>query len=367
MQRTNLVLVGEAWGEAEARLSQAFVGPSGAALLSMLAESGLIDWTSADRDFLRRYYTTQDSLLIDAIWQLHPEIFRTNVFNIHPARNDLSNLCGDKAFALPGFGKLGEGWIHARYADELTRLGTDLIRVNPNVVVCLGNVALWALSGKVGISKLRGTTLLSTHTVSGFKLLPTYHPAAILRQWEQRPTVIADLMKAAAEAEYAEIRRPEREIWIEPTIEDIQSFITKYIRGCKLLSVDIETSGSRITCIGFAPSANLGIVIPFDDERREGGSYWHDEQSERKAWAYVKLVCEDISIPKLFHNGLYDITFLYRSMKIKVQGAEEDTMLLHHALQPESLKGLGYLGSVYLQERAWKNMRTKETTIKRDA
>jgi len=42
-------------------------------------------------------------------------------------------------------------------------------------------------------------------------------------------------------------------------------------------------------------------------------------------------------------------------------------MLLHHALQPESLKGLGYLGSIYTNEHNWKIMRDRVTkTIKRD-
>jgi hypothetical protein len=54
-------------------------------------------------------------------------------------------------------------------------------------------------------------------------------------------------------------------------------------------------------------------------------------------------------------------------MKIKVLGAAEDTMLLSHALHPESLKGLGYLGSVYSSEAAWKHMRKKHETIKRGA
>jgi hypothetical protein len=52
-------------------------------------------------------------------------------------------------------------------------------------------------------------------------------------------------------------------------------------------------------------------------------------------------------------------------MGIRVMGLEEDSMLLNHALQPESLKSLGYLGSVYSDEGTWKNMR-KEHTTKRD-
>jgi hypothetical protein len=42
-------------------------------------------------------------------------------------------------------------------------------------------------------------------------------------------------------------------------------------------------------------------------------------------------------------------------------------MLLHHALQPESPKGLDFLGSVYTEEASWKLMRPRgKQTIKRD-
>jgi hypothetical protein len=41
-------------------------------------------------------------------------------------------------------------------------------------------------------------------------------------------------------------------------------------------------------------------------------------------------------------------------------------MLLHHALHPESEKGLGFLGSVYTNEASWKLMRGKSETIKRE-
>jgi hypothetical protein len=53
-------------------------------------------------------------------------------------------------------------------------------------------------------------------------------------------------------------------------------------------------------------------------------------------------------------------------MHIKVYGATEDTMLLNHALQPEMLKNLGFLGSIYSDERSWKGMAKHGKTIKRD-
>lgn len=363
-----LIFLGEARGANEHKLNSSFVGPSGVELLRMSHEAGLITLTAIDQDYINSFYRTGDPAQLEAVWGLHPEVHRTNVFNLHPPGNKLEEFCGTKAQAIGGYPSLGKSmYIRAEFEPELQRLQDELINLDPNLIVCLGNTALWALAGRTGISKLRGTTLLSTHTVDGFKLLPTYHPAAVLRQWELRPTTIADLMKASREAAYPDIRRPHREIWIEPTIEDIKDFIANHIRGCSLLSTDIETSGQRVTCIGFAPSAALGIVIPFDDSRRASGSYWPTGEAEKQVWEIVRGILEDSSVPKLFHNGLFDITFLWRSYGIKTLNAKEDSMLLSHALHPESLKGLGYLGSIFSGESNWKSMRTKNETIKADS
>jgi DNA polymerase I-like protein with 3'-5' exonuclease and polymerase domains len=86
-----------------------------------------------------------------------------------------------------------------------------------------------------------------------------------------------------------------------------------------------------------------------------------------KCWRIVRRILENPRTPKLFQNGMYDIAFLWRAYGIKTVNAAEDTMLLQHAIQPEALKGLGYLGSIYSDEGSWKHMRKKDETIKRDA
>ena len=53
-------------------------------------------------------------------------------------------------------------------------------------------------------------------------------------------------------------------------------------------------------------------------------------------------------------------------MGIACRGAAEDTMLLHHALQPEMEKGLAFLGSVYTDEATWKFMSKVDTLKKED-
>ena len=363
-----IVLIGEAQGENEAKLGVGFVGTSGAELLRMLDDAQVITLTSEDRSYLSKFYRTRDPWTLAAIWDLHPEVFRTNVFQQHPPQNDLAYFCGPKAEGIPYFPILQKSkYVRKEFQHELDRLGDEILLHDPNLIIAMGNTPLWALMGRTGITKLRGTTCVSTHTISGYKLLLTYHPAAVTRQWELRPTTVADLSKALREKDFPDVRRPKREIWIEPTIEDIETFIQTFIQGCKLLAVDIETSGQQITCIGFAPRTDLALVVPIHDERAKSGSYWTTQADERRCWSLIREVLEDRSIPKVFQNGLYDIPFLLRSYGIRVMGAKEDTMLLHHALQPESLKGLGYLGSIYTDEGPWKQERKGTETIKRDA
>lgn len=368
--KPKIVLCGEAYGENEAKINAPFVGASGIELLRMLDEAGIIELTSTDFDYINKYYREGSPLFIDMIWRLHPELHRTNVFMQHPPGNRLEWFCGPRDEAIKGYPALikgkAKGYVRREFIPELERLGDELIAIEPNLVICFGNTALWALAGSTGVSKLRGTTSVSSHTATGFKLLAAYHPAAVLRQWELRPVTVLDLMKAKRESDYPDLRRPRREIWIEPGIEDIERFINEHIIGCTLLSVDIETSGSRITCIGLSPRPDLALVVPFDDERAKSRSYWPTMALERAAWGHIRRVLEDREITKLFQNGMYDIAFIWRSTGIKVYGASEDSMLCHHALQPEALKGLAFLGSVYSSESAWKSNRKVET-IKSDS
>lgn len=339
----SIAIVGEAWGAEEEKERTPFVGYSGFLLTQMLEEAGIA----------------------------RADCFLTNVFNFRPHHNKLETLYGSKAEGIPGYPAFEKSkYFREEFSGELERLGNELVEVNPNLVIALGRVALWALCGSSAISKARGTTRLSTHTATGFKVLPTYHPAAVVREWTLRPIVVADLFKAEREQAFPDIRRPKRQVWIEPSLEDLEAFYEQYIRPRSIeqgieLSIDIETAGTQITCIGFG-YADVSIVIPFVDQRRKNRSYWLTAKDEGCAWNFIRRVLENSSIRKLFQNGMYDIAFIWRSKGIKTFNASEDTMLIHHALQPESLKGLGFMASVYCDEGDWKQMREKTQTIKKD-
>src|SRR6267154_2540500 len=176
--KPKLVLCGEAWGEQEQKIGASFCGASGIELLRMLDESGIITLTSADFDYINKYYRATGAdgpLFIDMIWRLHPELHRTNVFMRHPPGNRLERFCGSRAEGIKGYPSLikgkSRGYVRQEFIPELERLGDELERLNANLVVCFGNTALWALCGTTGVSKLRGTTSLSTHTITGVKCL----------------------------------------------------------------------------------------------------------------------------------------------------------------------------------------------------
>jgi hypothetical protein len=60
------------------------------------------------------------------------------------------------------------------------------------------------------------------------------------------------------------------------------------------------------------------------------------------------------------------MNYMLRTVGIAARRMKDDTMLMHHALQPEMEKGLGFLGSVYTDEPAWKFMRAKHETLKKE-
>lgn len=338
---TKIAIIGEAWGEHEERLRSPFVGPSGYELTRMLSEAGIH----------------------------RADCFLTNVFNLRPRpNNDIENLCVAKSdtSAASGLPPLKAGkYLRAEFLPELQRLLQELRDLRPNLCIALGNTAAWALLHNSGISKIRGT-ITEASALRGFKVLPTYHPAAILREWSLRHVTVLDFMKAKREAEFPEIRRPERTVYIEPSLQDLGEFYAQHVATSNRLSIDIETRGNQITCFGVATSPSVAIVVPFVDDRKPGGSYWASELDELSAWGWVRAVCA-APAPKVFQNGLYDIHFLWRAYGIPVVNPEDDTMLLHHALMPESEKGLGFLGSVYTNEASWKMMRARgKTTIKRE-
>lgn len=346
---TDIMLVGEAWGKQEEEEGRPFVGASGFYLDQMLSQVGI-----------RR-----------------SDCYVTNVFNVRPQpSNDVENLCGPKAMGISWMPPLKAGkYVSAEYEPELKRLYREIATHSPNVIVAFGATAGWALLRTSGIKRVRGAPalahpdtrkLVASPTWQG-KIIPTYHPAAMMRDMSLRPIILSDLDKTARNASFPEIIKPHREFYVEPTYQDLLDFERAYIEDAPRLSVDIETKGRHITCIGFAPSRDRALVVPFWNPAQADGNYWRTFEEERLVWSWVKRNLQRRNVVYIGQNFMYDMTVLLRQYGITVDAREhEDTMLLHHALQPEMEKGLGFLATLYTDEPQWKFMRTKHETAKKE-
>ena len=341
-----LAVVGEAYGENEAKVNHPFVGKAGAELWRMLYEAGF------EIPYLGPYYP--GALKMKVLWQ-STSFHLTNVFMERPEGNKVEQFLGKVSegaevdMSLP---PLRPGMrLLTRYRFHLERLWEELRELQPNLILALGNTACWALLQVTKISSLRGTVAQSPFG----KVLPTYHPAAVLRNYELRPITVLDLFKARREAESPDFARKRREIWVEPSVEDLWKWWDMHGKHSDLLSIDIETErATQISEVGIASDATHAIHIPFIVQRTK--SYWGSEKEEIEAWHFVRHVMTS-PIPKVGQNFLYDIQFFWRKMGIPTRYFDHDTMLLHHALFPGMQKSLGFLASIYSNEVAYKELR----------
>ena len=168
------------------------------------------------------------------------QVYLTNVFNLRPLQNDIKSLCTTRALGSTIFTTplLPSKYLKPEYEKEILRLLEEVESVKPNLLVLLGNTACWAILNDSKISKLRGA-ICESSAIPGQKCLPIYHPAAVLGQYEFRHvTVLRDSSKLKGEGEFPEIRRIEREIWLDPQISDIENFYNRYVLTADKMAFD---------------------------------------------------------------------------------------------------------------------------------
>ena len=343
-----IAFVGEAPGDDEVNPVRGprrpLIGPSGRVFNAMLRAAGL------DRG---------------AFWI-------GNVFDEQLPGNYVGNWCsgvetklGWAGYALPPIGR--EGFLRPEHAWHLDRLCEELEAAKPTVIVPMGATALWAFTGSTEIGAARGHTQLATRVMPGVKLLPTYHPAFVIKQWRWFTVGVGDFIKARREAEFKRLRHRKRRLLLEPSLADLWEYKDAVLDKADYLSIDIETGWGQITCFGVGPSPEVAMCCPFVDLRRADRNYWRGVKDELEAWRWVRAVCES-PIPKLGQNFTYDTFWILDHEKIKMRNYLHETRLLHHALFPELPKDLGFMAANYENVGPWKLMRRagKGGTEKRD-
>ncbi len=340
----DIAFVGEAYGSNEEREGKPFVGQSGELLSQILGELG-IDRTQA---------------------------FLTNMINARPPGNDILQFFNFTQDARARFLQPIRGlYPKPNVIAGVEKLAIQLRTVQPKIVVGFGNYPLWALTEgnfsiadklrrkiPTGITSWRGSQLYCREDMGGFPLMPTYHPAGIMRNWPWYYTLRHDLGMRMPKVD-DDWSEPPQEFTIRPSFEVTIGVLEQLIHMADgrpdgfRIAADLETRNGHIACCALAWSASNAISIPFMCTENDEG-YWAEEQE----FIIIKL------LRKLFlhpHVQLVGQNFLYDAQYFALYWAVIvpcylDTMIAQHLCWPGTPKGLDYLSSLYCEHHVyWKD------------
>jgi len=239
--------------------------------------------------------------------------------------------------------------------EQLNDLRKELQAIKPNVILALGKVPLWALTGHNEIQDYRGSILQG----QGHKVVATYHPGGLLTYGKgaefhgywNRQIVKFDFRRAVQQSKFREIVRPNRNLHVCRNSAELADFIKRH-EHLSFPAIDIEaaTDGSCIPiCIGIAFTPQEGITVPLWNN--DGLSNIPDSDL-----AAIWILLANF----LARHGIVGQNFGYDRDKIKRLGfvinfLKSDTMLKAFTVNPELPKNLAFLTSIHTEEPFYKN------------
>lgn len=235
----------------------------------------------------------------------------------------------------------GKWTIHPEGQQYINDLGVELKALNLNCIVAMGNIALLALTSRVGITKWRGSVLEST-LVPSLKVIPTFHPATFIPpkfNFLNKPLICEDLLRAKKESEFKEIRRTERKVHIRPSYNFAISCLNHCyevgLRG-QTIGIDIEVINGEVDCISLGWSGVESISIPF---RYSQGEYFNPEQ-ELEIMLLAARIIQEERISKVGANFIFDLQFLLHKYGIRPAGNLHCTQIAQKISYPDLSAGL---------------------------
>ncbi len=294
-----LAIVGEAPGADEEAYGRPFIGASGRLLDSILSSSNV----------------TRSACYVG------------NICQYRPPGNEI------KAFGY-GHEKVLAGW---------EALKNDLKSFQPNCILALGNTPLHFLCDRTGITSWRGSILQTPYG----KVVPSIHPAAVLREYKDWPLLRFDVVRARREAESPEVSLPQRTLELNLSPYEICNRLDNWPTG-RLLSFDIEGGLDAFPCCSVAGTTDQGFIIAWTK---------HNDTDQARISQSLSRILYSTSIPKVLQNSLYDRFVLAYGYHMLIRNVQEDTMLKQWEVYPELPKGLGTIASIWTREPYYKSER----------
>ena len=312
-ETSRFVLVGEQPGRTEVRLGQPFIGPAGRVLNECLQKAGIT----------------------------RAECYITNV--VKTLDKPLEHFLQKKR----------SGPVESQDFIRYLQLLKDELSKTHGIIIAIGNVALYALTGRWGITKWRGS-MIQSNLLPGRIVIPVIHPATVIppkNQFLNKLLIQFDLNRARQLAEGSLVMR-DYDLIIRPSFDDSMVFLHQclhYGLEGQTIDYDIEIYNEQVSCISFAIE-NRAISIPFV---HENGDYFTLEQ-EAQIWLTIAKILEDSRIRKRGQNIVFDTHFLLRRYGIRGRNFD-DTMIAQGTLMPDYPKGLDFITSIWTCQPYYKD------------
>ena len=225
-------------------------------------------------------------------------------------------------------------------------------------VVIVGNTPLRLITGKAGISKLRGRPLKQ----DGYIFLPMNNPGIIRHDDKQETLLNADLkflddmvkFGGVPEAKELNFRIVTSDDDIDEMLEDLHGAVSYDIETTQLYPWQtqhldkndnwVQDPSPKIVSIGFGTARNqwcIPVNHPQSPWTQAEVEEMMDEVNERR---------DDFML--IAHNGKFDLLWTWVHLGVKWE-VDFDTMLAHYLLNENMRHGLKYLAQVYCGAPDW--------------
>lgn len=335
-----IMLVGEFYSDQEERLGEAVAGQSGLEFTKVLQSAGI----------------------------MRSECFVTALVHARPPFNDPKHWVDFKKKGAPhGHVPFRDRMVAPIVKQGYQQLMREIREVQPNIIVTLGNLSLWALTGALGALKWRGSQLylrpegdlFGDELVPPTKLIPVPSPSLMQFQEEARVMMTHDLRRVARHSTYPGLyaNEPHWEFQVRPSLEQVlsclDSLMQRVSEGPTWIELDLETRAGHIACCGLSWSERDAISIPFMCVESDDG-YWNSEAEGIIVHALYRLLTH----PNCYTRGqnlLYDSQYTYRHWHF-IPNVKQDTMISHHTMFAGLPKALDFQASMYCDHYVfWKD------------
>lgn len=239
-------------------------------------------------------------------------------------------------------------------------LGEIAAAGNPAKVISLGGAAYRALTGRrEKPMEVRG----GPREEPFGHLLPTLHPAFVIRKRRWTHAFVADLARAVRWFSTGlEWKAPET--FYRPTPRGLTEWLAREA-GTPFVVYDVETApglfGGKydpqydlLRCVGLGSAdGQRAIVVPFRSKEDPSRIFYTIEEYRE----LIAIFAEFFASPrwrKVGHNaGYYDRMVAERHFRVTPKPLL-DTLGLHKFVEPELPHTLGYVGSIYTDVHSWK-------------